>query len=199
MAAIPRRKRRGVDVLVRLIEAFVQWIVGLIEPLFFSGGFAYLLPLALLAGAGFYALFSANRLNLLGLALGLLAAFVFYTVYLETNGDAVLSRATGDVPHANYLTPGVVGLLLALLPLLPLSRRERAGPLMVAAASAGGLILLFLAWRAPLSVGELVSAGLEDLALFRQRYVGAGALGFTRGVLLVAVLGAAGRPGRGGG
>lgn len=185
-----------VDGLIRLIENFIRSLLSVIQPLVEDGNIGYFFPALLLIGVTLFVLTSGNRLNLIGYALGWLIAITLISLYIEGNGDQILLNLTGTIPRTEFGTPGLLGGLVGFFLLFPFIRRSVAAeaPLIVTVATAGALLLMFLTWRASQSVPILLSSGQEELIVYRKRYVGTLALGFTMGLLGHVLLSAATPP-----
>ncbi len=184
------------DGIIRFIESIVQGIIGIIQPLFENGNLGYLIPFIILAGATVLALTNKNRMSLVGYILGWIIGIVLIGVYLESNGDSLLMNLTGNVPSHSILVPALLGLFAGFIPLTPFIRMKLtdAAPILVAFATAMTLILMFLAYRASASIPVVQSQGVEDLIVYRKRYIGILSLAFGTGLLLHLVTSAANPP-----
>jgi hypothetical protein len=185
-----------VDGIIRLIEGIVRGLVGLIQPLFENGNLGYLIPFVVLAITSILALINKNRMSLAGYILGWIIGIALIGVYLETNGDNVLINLTGNVPRSDILLPGLIGLFIGFVPLIPFIRMKLpdAAPILITFATACTLLLMFLAYRASASIPIVQSQGVEDIIVYRKRYIGILALGLGAGLLAHLVVSAANPP-----
>lgn len=184
------------DALIHFIERLVQGIVSIIQPLVDNGNLGYLMPFLLLVAATFFALTAKNRISLAGYLLGWIVAVALIGLYQESNGDNLLVNITGSVPRTDLVMPIFWGLILGFLLLFPFLRRRLLDvqPLIVAIVTGFSVMLLFLAYRASVSITVVQSAGVENLITYRKRFVGVFALAFGIGVLLHVILSASNPP-----
>jgi hypothetical protein len=185
-----------VDALTRWIESLVQWLAGGLQPMVESGNLGYLLPFLMLVVATVVAVTSKNRMSLAGYVLGWVIALSVMALYLQSGGDRVIENLTGTVPRNDMLTPGLFGLAVGFIGLFPFVRMKLsdAQPIIVALVAGVALLLLFMAWRASASIPNPSTSGLEDLIIYRRRYVGIFALTFGIGVLAHVLVSAANPP-----
>ncbi len=184
------------DTLIQFIQHLIQAIVAAIQPLIDNGNLGYLMPFILLIAATLMALTARNRLALAGYILGWIIAIALISLYLETNGDNLLANVTGNVPRTDVLMPIFWGFVAGFLFLAPFLRRRWVDmqPLIAAFVTAFAIVLLFLAYRASVSITVIQSAGVENLIVYRKRFVGIFALAFGIGVLLHVVISASNPP-----
>jgi hypothetical protein len=186
------------DSIIRFIESFIQGVMGLLLPVFESGGAAYLVPLGLLALATLFAFNPSLKGALAGYILGWVAAFGFIALYLQGGGDSILNGVMGNSPNGPIMGPGLVGLGLALLVILATARTRlaQAAPIILAFVVAIALSLIFLSYRAgaALGGGAFQTAGMEALVQDRRRTLGIVALGFGAGILVSLLVSAAQPP-----
>lgn len=138
------------DSIVRLIEAGIQSLINLLQPTLNDGSYGYLFALVVLVGVAVFALRSKNGVHRVGLILGVLVGLGFIYVYDRGNGDNVLLPLVASAyPDEGLFTPALLGLFTGLVILLPLGRApvtEKSAPI-VAALTAGALIMLYIFWR----------------------------------------------------
>lgn len=180
-----------------LIQRFFQTLLSGIEPLFASGDLGYVAPIILLLVASLAALTTRQRsAAFVGYALGWGAAVLGIGFYQQIRGDLILEQVTGVIPRTDYFMPAFWGLALGFFILLPFSRLRpgEAAPVTVGVATAAAVLLLFVAWRASLSVPDPSTTGLVELIAYRKRYVGVFALAFGIGILVHVLLSATNPP-----
>lgn len=184
------------DAIVRLIESVIQGIVSLVQALINSGTLGYLMPLVLLIAVTIIAVTSKNRLSLAGYLLGWVIAVSLMALYMQSYGDRFIDTFLGTIPRTELLTPGIVGLVVGIVLLLPFRqmRVENSQPIIVAFVTTFAIMLLFIAWRASASIPVITTAGQEELIAYRRRYVGIMALWMGVGVLVHILLAAANPP-----
>jgi hypothetical protein len=184
------------DALIRIIERLVQGIVSIIQPLVENGNLGYLAPFLLLAAATFFALTAKNRTNLVGYMMGWVVAIALVGLYQESNGDNLLVNITGVVPRSDLVMPIFWGLVTGFLLLFPFLRRRLVDvqPLIIALVTGFSVILMFITYRASVSITVVQSAGVENLITYRKRFVGVFALTFGIGVLMHVLISASNPP-----
>jgi hypothetical protein len=185
-----------VDSIIRLIEGIVRGIVSIIQPLFENGNLGYVIPFIVLIAATLFALTNRNRTALAGYVLGWIIGITLIGVYLETGGDNLLANLTGNVARSDILMPAILGIFLSFVPLVPFIRMKLsdAAPILITFATAAALLLMFLAYRAAEAIPVVQSSGVEDLIVYRRRYVGILSLAFGAGLLAHLVVSAANPP-----
>lgn len=184
------------DGLIRLIEGLIRGIVTGIQPLIENGNLGYLMPFILLGAATYFAVTARNRMNLTGYALGWVIAVALIGLYQEGNGDNILNNLTGQIPRPDLVTPILSGFLVGFLLLFPFLRQKLSDvqPLIIALVTGFAIMLLFLTYRASVSITVVESAGVENLIAYRKRFVGVFSLTFGIGVLLHVLISAANPP-----
>lgn len=184
------------DWLIRLIEGLIQGIMGGVQPLIDNGNLGYFIPFVLLLVTTWVMLTSKNRLCLSGYILGWIIAIAVMALYQETRGDNLLVSLTGVIPRNDVLAPGFWGLVAGFVLLLPFIRLKLsdAQPIILALVTAAAIIMMYLTYRASVSVGAVQTSGLAELIVYRKRYVGIFALAFGVGVLAHVLISAANPP-----
>jgi hypothetical protein len=186
------------DSIIRFIESLIQGLIGLLQPLFVSGGAAYLVPLGLLALATLFAFNPALKGALAGYILGWVAAVGFIALYLQGGGDNILNGMMGNTARSELLPSALLGLFMAAIVMLLTARTRLAqgAPIILAWVVTVSVILMFLSYRAGAALGGagFQTAGMEELVQDRRRTLGVVALGFGGGVLVSLLLSAANPP-----
>jgi hypothetical protein len=186
------------DSIIRFIESLIQGLVGLLQPIFTSGGAAYLVPLGLLGLATLFAFNRNLKGALAGYILGWVAGLGFVALYLQGGGDGILNGIMGNTPRTEVLPSILLGLFMAVVVMLLTARTrlQQGAPIVLAFVVAVSVALMFLSYRAGASLGGggFQTAGMEELLQDRRRTLGTVALGFGAGILVSLLLSAANPP-----
>jgi hypothetical protein len=184
-----------VDSIIQFIENLVRSVLSALQPLFSGGNLGYLAPFIILMVATLFAAIYRNRVSIGGYVLGWILGMVLIAIYLQVDGDGIMEQVTGNVPRPNIFIPALAGFLVGFLPLLPFYKQPlyASTPIIIAYTTMMALLFLFLTYRAGASM-EILSQGVQDLIVYRRRYIGILALAFGTGVLMHIVLSAANPP-----